>query len=72
MKNLRQLCMAGALSCALALPAFAGTIHTMVTAPPPVPSASTTGGTIQTGEATAGGSVAEIVLNLLQSMFSLL
>lgn len=72
MKNLRQLCMAGALTCALTLPAFAGDIHTMVPTPSPVPPASTTKGKIQTGEATAGGSVAEIVLHLLQSLFSLL
>jgi hypothetical protein len=80
MKTLRQLCLALVFTFALVLPAFGGEISTTV-APPPTAHAATTDGEIQTGltgqietpssEATAGGSAAEVALNLLQSVLAL-
>jgi hypothetical protein len=76
MKQLRQLCAAGALTLALALSAFAGDIDTPgITAPPPPPSQSVTG-EIQTPGVTsssdiAADSVLEIALDLMQGVLSL-
>ncbi len=81
MRALRQLSVALVLTLALAITAFAGEIQTGITSPPPPPQTVTVAGEIQTGvagqeetdsgEATAADSVAEIALNLLQSVLSL-
>ncbi|MDQ3802648.1 MAG: hypothetical protein M3416_02175 [Acidobacteriota bacterium] len=80
MKSLRQLCVSSVCMLALAVPAFAGEIQTGIATPPPAQTV-TAAGEIQTGvagqiesgsgEATAADSVAEIALNLLQSVLSL-
>jgi hypothetical protein len=79
MKALRRLCVASVFTLALTVSAFAGDIQTTVTSPQP-PQGMTADGEIQTGiagqieigssEATAD-SVAEIALNLLQTVLSL-
>jgi hypothetical protein len=82
MKTLRQFCVAFVLTLTFTLPAFAGDIHTTVTAPPPPPSTSSTApGEISTGvagdisttisEEATTASMAETALNLLQSVLSL-
>jgi len=81
MKTLRQLPVALVFILALTIPAFAGEMETGKTTPSPTPTA-TTAGEIETGitgqmdtgssEATATDSTTEIVLNLLQSVLSLL
>jgi hypothetical protein len=76
MKKLPQLCMAGLFTLVLTTATFAGDIHTGG-APqplPPNPSSATAPGDIATGgiqdsQATSD-SVADIVLNLLQTMLS--
>ena len=79
MKTLRQLSVASVFVFALAIPAFAGEIQIGI-APPPA-HATTADGEIHTtlagdmpngvSEATAGGSAAEVALNLLQSVLAL-
>ena len=81
MKTLRQLCVASAFTLALAVSAYAGQIDTPKTQP--TATSVTTEGEIQTplmgqtettgsmSEATATDSIAEIALNLLQSVLSL-
>ncbi len=79
MRALRLLCVTSVFTLALAIPAFAGDIQTGVTSPPP--QTVTANGDIQTtvmgqeeavsGEAAAADSVAESVLNLIQSVLSL-
>lgn len=82
MKNLRQLTVALAFTCALAVPAFAGQIETTVTQPTPPPQAATAGqiettvaGQIETtgsvSEATALDSAAQAALNLIQTVLAL-
>ncbi len=80
MKSLRRLSVALVFTFALTLPAFAGEISTGIAPPQPVKTATADGdiqtgvtGQIETGssEATATDSVAEIALNLLQSVLSL-
>lgn len=81
MKSLRQLCVALALTLALAIPAFAGEIDTPKASPAPPAPVTTVDGEIHTtvtgqiettiSEATVTDSVAETVLNLLQSVLSL-
>jgi Spy/CpxP family protein refolding chaperone len=84
MKNLRQLCASVVLTLALAAAASAGTIHTGVTSPPPPAQPASmaegqtgteqTDGTIHTGKVESepeADTVAEIALNLLQSVLSL-
>ncbi|MFN2493536.1 MAG: hypothetical protein ABR501_11720 [Pyrinomonadaceae bacterium] len=77
MKKLQQLCMAGVLTLMLTTATFAGDISTGGIAQPPPPpdqSSETTPGDIstpgiQTPQATSD-SVADIALNLLQTMLS--
>jgi hypothetical protein len=83
MKTLRQFCVAFVLTLTLALPAFAGTIHTTVAPPdpPPASTSSTAPGDIHTigagdisttiSEEATTASVTETALNLLQSVLSL-
>lgn len=81
MKTPRQLFVASVFTLALTVSALAGEIHTGITSPPPPPQVVTADGEIHTGvtrqeetgssEATAADSVAEAVLNLLQSVLSL-
>jgi hypothetical protein len=67
----RQNCATLALTLALVLPAFAGTIGTDKAEPPPPPSVTADGtiGTDKTGTTTA--TVTEIALSLLQSVIAL-
>jgi hypothetical protein len=74
MKKLRQLCMAGVFTLALTTATFAGDIHTPGSPQPPPPDESSA---IAPGDiATPGNpqstsdSVADIALNLLQTMLS--
>lgn len=76
MKKLQQLCMAGAFTLVLTTATFAGEISTGGAPQPPPPnqtSAATLGDTATPGirnpQATSD-SVADIVLNLLQTMLS--
>ena len=78
MKALRTLCAAVVLTLALTTAAFAGTIHTMATAPPPpseTTSATTEGNistmSVESEEAAGSNSVTETALNLLQSLLLL-
>jgi hypothetical protein len=83
MKSLRRLSVALVFTLALTIPAFAGEIETTKTSPPPSqPSqTATVNGEIETtvtgqeetgsSEATAADPVAEIALNLLQSVLAL-
>lgn len=78
MKKLQQLCMAGVFTLVLTTATFAGDIHTPgITQPPPPPPnelSATTPGDIQTGGIQSpqgiNDSVADIALNLLQTMLS--
>jgi hypothetical protein len=84
MKALRRFCAAAVLTLTLALPASAGWISTTATQPPPPPPGSMTaqgqaetsgadvGSTAESGEATASDSLAEVALNLLNSVLALL
>ena len=71
MKKLQQLCMAGVFTLALTTAGFAGDIQTGGSPQPPPPnqSSATTPGDIHTGQAISD-SVADIALNLLQTMLS--
>jgi hypothetical protein len=83
MKTLRRFCVVFVLALALSLSAFAGDIHTGITAPPPPPQATSTGeittgvtGEISTGvtgdiSTTATDPTTDIFLSLLQSLLSL-
>lgn len=71
MKRLRQLCVACVFTLQLTTTAFAGDIQTPgITQPPPPPNAlsATTAGDIATGG--MSDSVADIALDLLQTMLS--
>ena len=76
MKKLRQLCMSGVFTLVLTTATFAGDIHTGGIAPPPSAdeSSATTQGDIATGGLQSpqgtSDSVADIALNLLQTMLS--
>lgn len=78
MKKLQQLCMAGVFTLVLATATFAGDIQTPgFTQPPPPPPdelSATTPGDIHTGGILSpqamSDSVADIALNLLQTMLS--
>ena len=80
MKKLQQLCMAGVFTLVLTTATFAGDIQTGgITQPPPPPpaeSSATTPGDIATGGIQSpqaiSDSVADIALNLLQTMLSVL
>ena len=82
MKTLRQLCVAGVFTLALAISTFAGEIEITKTSPPPTqPQTATANGEIEIGltgqeetgdgEASATDSAAEIALNLLQTVLAL-
>ena len=74
MKTLRHLCAAVVLTLALVVSAAAGVISTGITPPPPPEPTLQTDGTIHTGVAESepeADAVAEIALNLLQSVLSL-
>jgi len=76
MKKLQQLCMAGVFTLVLTTTTFAGDIHTGgLTQPPPDESWPTTSGGIETGTGAQNpeaisDSVADIALDLLQTMLS--
>ena len=76
MKELQQLCMAGVFTLVLTTATFAGDIHTGGIPQPPPPAASSTSapGDISTGGTqmplAINDSVAEIALNLLQTMLA--
>lgn len=78
MKKLQQLCMAGVFTLVLTTATFAGEISTPGLTPPPPPPpdelSATTPGDIATGGLQNSGaisdSVADIALNLLQTMLS--
>lgn len=69
MKKLRQLCMASVFTLVLTTATFAGDISTPGKTPPPPDASTTTQGDIQTGYEIQD-SVADIALNLLQTMLS--
>jgi hypothetical protein len=81
MKCLRRFCFASVLTVALALPAFAGDIHTgVVPPPPPDPLTMSTGDinceVIQPSENSISeiasvDPMTELTLNILQSMMAL-
>jgi hypothetical protein len=82
MKTLRRLSVALVFALTLTVPALAGDIETGKTKSPSTPTTTTTEGQMGTpslagdmqngvSEATAGGSAAEVALNLLQSMLAL-
>ena len=76
MKKLKQLCMANLFTLVLTTATFAGDIQTGGTPQPPPPAASSTSapGDISTGgiqmPITINDSVADIALNLLQTMLA--
>jgi len=76
MKRLQQLCTAFVFALVLTTATIAGDIHTGGIAPPPSPdeSSATTQGNIATGGLQSpqgtSDSVADIALNLLQTMLS--
>ena len=78
MKKLQQLCMAGVFTLVLTTATFAGDIATGISQPPPPPpneSSAITPGGIETGQGiqnpqAISDSVADIALNLLQTMLS--
>jgi hypothetical protein len=76
MKKLQQLCMAGVFTLVLTTATFAGEIHTggIPQPPPPNQSSATAPGEIATGGIQSpqamSDSVADIALNLLQTMLS--
>jgi hypothetical protein len=69
MKNSKSLCAAVVLTLVLTLPVFAGEMTTMIADPPPPPTA--TEGQMQTGDSEAVDPVAQLALNVLQSVLSL-
>jgi len=71
MKKLQRLCVAGVFTLLLTTSTFAGDIQTPGKTPPPPPDESSTlaSGDIQTGYEIQD-SVADIALNLLQTMLS--
>ncbi len=78
MKKLQQLCLAGVFTFVLTTTTFAGDIHTPGITQPPPPDEWTaiTPGSIETGPGVQNphaisDSVADIALNLLQTMLSL-
>ena len=78
MKKLQQLCVAGVFTFVLTTATFAGDIETpgKTQPPPPVASSTLAPGDIQTGcesqnEQLTSDLVADIALNLLQTMLSM-
>ncbi len=82
MKNFQRLCASVVLTLALSLPAFAGDMDCGVAPPPPpAPASASTQGGIETprgdmdggsgSTATAGDSIMEAALRLLQNVLSL-
>jgi len=79
MKTLRQLSASALLIFALALPAFAGDMHSPVVAPPPPPKTSeetaqpdaTMGGAILSGETGELDPLTEATLLMLQGVLAL-